>query len=208
MPEILNEWTYRQARSSLRGAGSVRRVAEVAASIAGYEALRAGGGMSLVLSSLQDFGQALVKGRIARGWTQTELARALGMPKQQVQRYEATEYASASLGRMARVAAALGLSIAGTASSRPAPEGYAGLARLRAGWAAAELVQAAEKRLRLRRLTAAEARRIYDDLCETYYRLAQLQHAARTDELDGIAHRLAVRKAIMALARRRRGRIR
>ena len=208
MPEILNEWTYRQARSSLRGAGSLRRVAELAGSVAEYEALRAGGGMSLELSSLEELGQALVKGRVAMGWTQMQLARALGMPKQQVQRYEATEYTSASLGRMARVAAALGLSFAGTASSRPAPEGLADLARLRAGWAAAELVQAVEKRMRLRRLGAAEARRIYDDLCETYYRLAQLQHAGRTNELDGIAHRLAVRKAIKALARRRRGRIR
>ena len=155
MPEILNEWAYRQARSSLRGAGSLRRVAELAASIAGYEALRVGGGMSLELSSLEELGQALVKGRITKGWTQTELARALGMPKQQVQRYEATEYTSASLARIARVAAALGLSFAGTAASRPAPEGSVGLARLRAGWAAAELVQAAERRLRLRRMGAA-----------------------------------------------------
>jgi transcriptional regulator with XRE-family HTH domain len=208
MPEILNEWKYRQARSSLRGAGSLRRVAELAGSVAEYEALRAGGGMSLELSSLEELGRALVKGRIAKGWTQIQLARALGMRKQQVQRYEATEYTSASLGRMARVAAALGLSFAGTAASRPAPEGSAGLARLRSGWAAAEVVQAAEKRLRLRRMGEAEARRIFDDLCETYYRLAQLQLAGRTDELDGLAHRLTVRKAIKSLAGHRRGRIR
>jgi transcriptional regulator with XRE-family HTH domain len=205
MPEILNEWAYRRARSSLRAAGSLGGVAEVAASIAGYETLRAGGGLSLELSSLEDFGRALVKGRIARGWTQAELARALGMPKQQVQRYESTEYTSASLGRMTRVAAALGLSFAGTASSRPAPEGSSGLARLRAGWAAAEVVQAAEKRLRLRRLTAAEARRIYDDLCETYYRLAPLHRTQAEAGLAGIEPQLAVRRAMIGLARRRQG---
>jgi len=70
MAEILNEWAYRQARSSLRGAGSLRRVAELAASVAAYEALRAGGGLSLKLVSLEDLGRALVKGRIARGWSQ------------------------------------------------------------------------------------------------------------------------------------------
>ena len=207
MAEILNEWTYRQARSRLRGAGSLRRVAELAGSVADYEALRAGGGLSLELSSLEDFGRALVKGRIARGWTQLELARALGMPKQQVQRYEATEYTSASLVRMARVAAALGLSFTGMAASRPGPDGSSGLARLRAGLAAAEVVQAAEQRLRLRRLTAAEARRIFDDLCETYYRLAPLHRTQAEAGLDGIAHRLTVRRAIEGLARKR-GRIR
>jgi len=201
--EILNEWAYRQARSRLRKAGSLRRVAELAGSVAEYEALRAGGGLSLELSSLDDFGRALVKGRIAKGWTQTHLAQALGMPKQQVQRYEATEYASASLGRMARVAAALGLSIAGMATSRPVPAGSSDLARMRAGLAAAEVVQAAEKRLRLRRLTAAEARRIYDDLCETYYRLAPLHRTQAEAGLDGIEPQLAVRRAMVGLARRR-----
>jgi len=205
MSEILNEWTYRRARSSLRGAGSLRRVAELAGSVAEYEALRAGGGMSLELSSLKELGHALVKGRLARGWTQAKLARALGMPKQQVQRYEATAYASASIGRITRVADALSISFTGTASSGLVPKGSAGVARLLAGFTAAEAVQAAEKRIRLRRMTVSQARKIYDDLCETYYRLAQLQHAGRT---DAIAHRLAVRKAIKALARRRRGRIR
>jgi len=207
MAEILNEWAYRRARSRLRGVGSLRRVAELAASVAGYEALRAGGGLSLKLGALEDLGRALVKARIARGWTQAQLAQALGMPKQQVQRYEATAYTSASLSRMARVAAALDLSFTGTASSRPVPEGSSGLVRLRAGLAAAEVVQAAEKRLRLRRLTAAEARRIYDDLCETYYRLAPLHRTQAEAGLDGITHRLAVRRAIEGLARKR-GRVR
>jgi len=200
--EILNEWAYRQARSRLRKAGSLRRVAELAGSVAEYEALRAGGGLSLELSSLDDFGRALVKGRIAKGWTQTHLAQALGMPKQQVQRYEVTEYASASLGRLANVAAALGLTFAGTAASRAGPGGSSGLVRLRAGLAAAEVVQAAEKRLRLRRLTAAEARRIYDDLCETYYRLAPLHRTQAEAGLGGIAHRLAVRRAVIQVARK------
>jgi len=129
------------------------------------------------------------------------------MPKQQVQRYEASEYTSASLGRMARVAAALGLSFTGTATSRPVPAGSSDLARMRAGLAAAEVVQAAEKRLRLRRLTAGDARRIFDDLYETYYRLAPLHRTPAEAARDGIAHRLAVRRAIEGPARKR-GRVR
>jgi transcriptional regulator with XRE-family HTH domain len=207
MAEILNEWTYRQARSSLRGAGSQRRAAELAASVAGYEALRNSGGLSLELSSLEDLGRALVKARIARGWTQARLAQELDKPKQQVQRYEAMEYASASLGRIAQVAEALGMSFTGTASSGMVPDRSSGVARLLAGFAAAEAVQAVEKRIQLRRLTVAEARTIYDDLCETYYRLAPLHGTALSDEQEGIAHRVTVRRAIEKLARKR-GRLR
>jgi hypothetical protein len=104
---------------------------------------------------------------------------------------------------LASVAGALGLTFAGTATSPPGPKGSAGLARLRAGLAAAQVVQAAEKRLRLRRLTAADARRIYDDLCETYYRLAPLHRTQAEAGLDGIEPQLAVRRAMNALARRR-----
>jgi len=203
MAEILNEWTYRQARSSLRGAGSQREAVELAASVAGYEALRSAGGLSLELGSLEDLGRALVKARIARGWTQAQLAQELDMPKQQVQRYEATTYASASLGRIAQVADALGMTFTGTASSGVALGSSPGVARLVAGFTAAEAVQAVEKRIRLRRLTPAEARKIYDDLCETYYRLAPLHRTALADEQDGIAYRLTVRRAIDRLARKR-----
>jgi transcriptional regulator with XRE-family HTH domain len=207
MAEILNEWTHRQARSKLRRAGSQRKAAELAASIAGYEALRTAGGLSLEIGSIDDLGRALVKARIARGWTQAQLAQELGMPKQQVQRYEATAYASASLGRIAQVADTLGMSFTGTASSGLAPEGSSGLARLLAGFTAAEALQAVEKRIRLRRLSASEARKIYDDLCDTYYRLAPLHGTPLSDEQEGIAHRVMVRRAIEKLARKR-GRLR
>jgi transcriptional regulator with XRE-family HTH domain len=206
MTEILNEWVYRRARSSLREVSSQRKAAELAASVAGYDALKTSGGLSLELSSLAELGQALVKARIARGWTQAHLAEELAMPKQQVQRYEATAYASASLRRIGHVADALGMTFTGTAGSGQVPEGSAGVARMLAGFTAAEAVQAVEERIRLRRLTAVEARRIYDDLCETYSRLAPLHRTAPADGQQGIAHRLKVRRAIERLARRR-GRI-
>ena len=52
-----------------------------------------------------------MKARIARRWTQRQLADALGVAEQQVQRYEATGYRSASLARISDVADALNLTI-------------------------------------------------------------------------------------------------
>ena len=48
---------------------------------------------------------------IAARMTQKELATKLGLPEQQVQRYEAMEYDTASLSRLREVVAALGISI-------------------------------------------------------------------------------------------------
>jgi transcriptional regulator with XRE-family HTH domain len=200
MQEVLNEWTYRKARSTLLKARSPHQASELAASVAGYEAIKGGGGLSLDLASFEGLGSALVKARIARGWSQEKLARKLGMPKQQVQRYEASTYASVSLSRIPKIADALGLSFTGTLKSGSPPNRSFDLARMLAGFAAAEAVQAVERRLRLRGLKEVEARRTFDDLCETYYRLAPHHHAAEADDLDGIADRLALRSALRRFA--------
>ena len=61
--------------------------------------------------SLDGLPEALVKARIARGMTQKELAERLGLKEQQVQKYEATDYASASLSRVRAVIRALDVSV-------------------------------------------------------------------------------------------------
>jgi HTH-type transcriptional regulator/antitoxin HigA len=48
-----------------------------------------------------------VKARIVRNWTQKELAERLGLPEQQIQRYEATLYKGMALERLQEVADAL-----------------------------------------------------------------------------------------------------
>jgi transcriptional regulator with XRE-family HTH domain len=76
-----------------------------------YEALRAGKVRRRVLTSLLDLPDALIEGRIVRRLTQKELAKRLGIPEQQVQRYEQTRYAGVSLERLNEVAEAIGLRV-------------------------------------------------------------------------------------------------
>jgi ribosome-binding protein aMBF1 (putative translation factor) len=77
-----------------------------------YERLRSGRREPISIPSFDQLPQALVQARIARGLTQKELAERLGLKEQQIQRYEATEYASASLTRIKKVMAALGAKLA------------------------------------------------------------------------------------------------
>src|SRR5262249_1790918 len=76
-----------------------------------YEALRAGRQPVLQLESFDDLPRALIQARIAAGLSQKELAERLGLKEQQIQRYEATEYASAKLTRVKQVLRALGLQL-------------------------------------------------------------------------------------------------
>lgn len=76
---------------------------------------------SLHLGRADDLPQALIKARIARGYTQKELAERLGLQPQQVQRYEATGYRSASLKRLLEVMKALDLKLEADIPLRPAP---------------------------------------------------------------------------------------
>ena len=87
------------------------QVDELREQLAGYEALQAGRSKVLELSSLDEFPAALIQARIAAGLTQRQLADRLGMKEQQLQRYEATEYAGASLERIREVVAALGVKV-------------------------------------------------------------------------------------------------
>ena len=83
-----------------------------------YDRLRSGEVSTFEASSLEDLATLLIKARIARGWTQRQLADELGIAEQQVQRYEATGYRSASLARICDVAAALDVTITERASLR------------------------------------------------------------------------------------------
>ena len=63
------------------------------------------------LNSLEALPLALIKARIAAKLSHKDLAERLGLKEQQIQRYEATEYASANLARVIEVSQILGLKL-------------------------------------------------------------------------------------------------
>lgn len=69
-----------------------------------YERVKAGAVTTRRLRGLADLPDALIEGRIARNWSQRELATRLSIAEQQVQRYERQRYANASLATLVRVA--------------------------------------------------------------------------------------------------------
>ena len=87
------------------------QIADLDAQLGAYEALRSGGLQIVVVTSLADLPDALVRARIASGLTQRALAERLGLKEQQVQRYESEGYASASLARLQEVMRALGIQL-------------------------------------------------------------------------------------------------
>jgi transcriptional regulator with XRE-family HTH domain/Zn-dependent peptidase ImmA (M78 family) len=76
-----------------------------------YERLKAGDVGVIQIDSLDELGDGLIKGRIASGMSQRELAEKLHLKEQQIQRYEAERYASASYQRLQQVAHAIGMEV-------------------------------------------------------------------------------------------------
>lgn len=79
--------------------------------ITAYEDLRSGKERVFFSQSLDGLPEALIKARISAGLSQKDLAERLGLKEQQVQRYEATDYTSASLERVRAVIRALGVTV-------------------------------------------------------------------------------------------------
>ncbi len=87
------------------------QLADLKAQIAEYEALRSGKVTVFRADSFGDLPAALIKARIAAGMSQKDLAAELGVKEQQVQKYEATDYASASFDRLRAIIRVLGVQV-------------------------------------------------------------------------------------------------
>src|SRR5688500_17728933 len=72
-----------------------------------YEDLERGNMPPPDLEYISVISRDLIRARIAAGLSQKELAERLGMPEQQIQRYEAKEYESVSLARISEIAKVL-----------------------------------------------------------------------------------------------------
>ncbi|MBN1803998.1 MAG: helix-turn-helix domain-containing protein [Sedimentisphaerales bacterium] len=83
-----------------------------------YETLKSGTVEILKASNLKELPTILIRARIAKGLSQRQLADVVGLKEQQIQRYEAEEYASAKLHRLADISNALCLNISEVAEFR------------------------------------------------------------------------------------------
>ena len=69
-----------------------------------YNRTKAGHVDMEVLLTVDKIGRVLIGARIARGLTQRQLAGMVGLKEQQIQRYEARDYANVDLGRVQEIA--------------------------------------------------------------------------------------------------------
>ena len=74
-----------------------------------YDALQSGSYTIPDLRTIEELPRTLIQTRIGRGLSQKALGELIGVKEQQIQRYEATDYSSASLSRVMEVIAALRL---------------------------------------------------------------------------------------------------
>ena len=74
-----------------------------------YERLQAAEPHTLEIHSIEELPKTLIQARIACGLTQKELARRLRVKPQQIQRYEASDYQTASFARIREIVRQLGL---------------------------------------------------------------------------------------------------
>ena len=92
------------------------QLADLEAELREYESVRAGEFRMDTLRVVADLPALLIKARISQGLSQKELADRLGLKEQQVQRYEATDYATAKWSRIREVASAFGIDLSNPAS--------------------------------------------------------------------------------------------
>ena len=80
------------------------QLADLEGQLREYETLKASHFELDALNAVAELPTILIKERITQGLRQKDLAKRLGLKEQQIQRYEATDYATASLTRIREVA--------------------------------------------------------------------------------------------------------
>ncbi len=83
------------------------QLADLRSELREYESLKAGEFPIDDLKVVSGLPSMLIKARISRGMSQKDLAERIGLKEQQIQRYEATDYSSASLSRIREVVSGL-----------------------------------------------------------------------------------------------------
>ena len=99
------------------------QIAELEADLTHYDLLKSGEITVAKSHSLETLPSTLIQARIARGLSQSDLAEALDIEPQQVQRHEASEYIGASLDHLIKVANILNVHTAGLFETEAAHKG-------------------------------------------------------------------------------------
>ena len=89
--------------------GMEAQIAELRQELEEYDSLKNRDVISV--GSFEELPEVLIKARIARGWTQGQLARKLKLKEQQIQRYESVDYRTVSLGRLLDIVEALDIEL-------------------------------------------------------------------------------------------------
>lgn len=149
--------------------GLESQAAELRSDIAEYELLQSGAVTDFEAEGLHDLPDILIRARIARGMSQRDLGAFIGVAEQQIQRYEAERYRSASLEKLSEIADALDISVRETAQLRTRPPAQEG-----AGSPWNFPVSEMFKRGYFEDFTgtAAQARKSADDLLPAFFRVA------------------------------------
>lgn len=95
------------AKLQLQEAAARSMFSELREQIDEYEQLRAGRFDLAALDMVDAIPRSLIRARIAAGWTQKKLAERLGISEQQIQKYESTDYESASFRKIHEIATVL-----------------------------------------------------------------------------------------------------
>jgi len=64
---------------------------------------------NIIISSIEQLPETLIKARIAKGLSQNELAQKTGLKEQQIQRYESNNYESANFERILSIAKSMNI---------------------------------------------------------------------------------------------------
>jgi transcriptional regulator with XRE-family HTH domain len=107
--ERLNDHSADRARTELELKAVRAEARRLQDELEDYTALKEGRGEIGTAESVADLPRLLIRARIAAGLTHADLAKRLRLKEQQIQRYEATDYESASLSRLVEVAGVLNL---------------------------------------------------------------------------------------------------
>ncbi len=90
--------------------GEESMIRKLEAEIQEYEGLKNGTLTTVTLDMLGHIPELLIKARIAKNWTQADLAKKVMLKEQQIQKYESTDYAGASTWKLLFIMDALEIS--------------------------------------------------------------------------------------------------